>query len=393
MNRSMGRYIEVALLIMISFSPLLPQPLKATLVLSLFLLNLRYIKRLRLDPTVVLVMFMLVFAVSAVYDLRNIDSLDQMNMLNLYFPLCFLLGFLISQKYGIVEYLDYIEKLVFITAVFSLVGVFVYTFVPSLVQRLPVYHYYNTRHRTAFLFNVLTTSVGVVKRNAGIAWEPGAYQVLLNLGLYAYTRDGGRTSIIRVIIYSLAIIFTKSTAGLLIFMLILFRVFRSDKWARLLIVVSVVVFGGFIQEALIYQKTYKLFGSAAFAVRLEPMLEAFSFGNRYVFGIGNSGYDLHYRDITQAPWESIGQIFIRYGYPLLCLVLYRLLSILRNDRLLFAILAMTFMSQNIWFFPLITPFYFMDTKCAKARAGVGGAYEKGIVGNKYPVTRSQLANE
>lgn len=385
-TRYIGRYIEVALLVMISFSPLLPQPLKAILVLSLFLLNLKYIKRIQPNNTAVLFMFMLIFVSSSIYDLGNINSLDQISIFNLYFPLCFLLGFLISRKYKLDEYLNYIERLTFIAAVLSLGGVFVYTFVPNIVQRLPVYHYYNTSHRTAFIFNVLTNSAGVVKRNAGIAWEPGAFQVLLNLGLYAHANDGGRKSIIKIIIYSLAIIFTKSTAGLLIYILIVLHVFKSNKWARLLIVVSLVAFKGFIQDALIYHKTYKLFGSAAFAARFEPILEAFSYGKRYIMGIGNSGYNLYYRDITQAPWESIGQIFIRYGYPLLILVLYRLLSISKNEMLLFVILIVTCMSQNIWFFPLITPFYFIDTKRTKAKAEISKVNKN--MSDKYSVAES-----
>jgi len=379
MNRTHSRHIEAVILILISFSPLVPNPIRATLVLLLVGLNARYVNRIRLNQTAVLITFMLVFAMSSICDWGNVACVGQMSILNLYFPLCFLLGFVVSQKYAIDEYLNCIERPIFVAAVLSLIGVLVYTFLPGLVYRLPVYHYYHTSHRTALIFNVLLVDGDIVRRNAGIAWEPGAFQMLLNLGLYSYVRCNGRRRALTIILYSLAIILTKSTAGLLVFVLLAFDIFKNDRRARLLVVVSVAVFGGFIREASIYHYTYKLFGSAAFATRFDPLLEALSVGRRYILGMGNSGYDLYYKDIIIAPWDSFGQICVRYGYIMLFLVLCRLLSILKNDRLLFAILAVTFAGQNVWFFPLITPLYFMEIKGIGAKAARGESHESLVV--------------
>jgi hypothetical protein len=378
MNTKIKIIFEVVILIVISFSPLLSQPLKAVLALLLVLLNIKYIKTLNKRKAITLLIFLSLFMIGLVTDFRNINSINQINILNFFFPLCILLGFLISQKYSIDEYFYYIEKVVFVIAIFSLVGVFIYTFLPSLVNSLPTYNYYQTSHKTAIIFNVLTSDSGVVARNAGIAWEPGAFQFLLNLGLYAYIKNNNKINLLKVIIYSLAIVFTKSTAGLIIFLFITFSIAKNSKIARLVILASIILFGGLIREEIVYQLNYKLFGSYAFEIRLEPFLNAFSTGKNYFLGMGNSGFDLYYRSINIPPWDSLGQIFIRYGYPLFIFIIFRLLMLIKNHKILLIVLLVTLSSQNIWFFPLIAPFYFIDGNIVAVKKKRGIFYENSM---------------
>src|SRR5690606_28273610 len=122
---------------------------------------------------------------------------------------------------------------------------------------------------TAYIFNILTDQFGVVKRNAGIAWEPGAFQFLLNLGLYLYIKSNVKVNIFKLVIYSIAIISTKSTAGLLIFLFITFGIFMKDRKARIIIIGTVIAFCGLIIQEISYQFEYKLFGSNAFEYRSE----------------------------------------------------------------------------------------------------------------------------
>lgn len=363
MTKTFKTYIEIILLIITGFSPLLPQPIKAVLVLILFILNLKYAKRLDKKKLFTLGVFMYLFILNFIYDLSNISAVDQINILSFYFPLCFLLGFLISQKYSIKEYLYYYEKVIFIIAIFSLIGVALYIFFPDLLWNLPEYNYYHTNHKTAFLFNILISGNSIVKRNAGIAWEPGAFQFLLNLGLYSYIENNEKINLFRVAIYAMAIIFTRSTAGLIIFLLVTFKIFMDDKKARVLIIMSVLIFSVPIIEELFYQIRYKLVGSYAFNIRLQPFLNAFNIGKNYFLGMGNSGFDIYYRNKTTPPWDSIGQIFIRYGYVMLIYILFTLSNLLKQYKLLFFILLITFFSQNIWFFSLVTPFYFYGISC------------------------------
>ena len=103
--RDISIYGEIVLLILASFSPLLDRPQKALLVLLLFLFNIKHAKRATQNKWVILGAFLLIFMISFALDLRNVNSLIRVNILNLYFPLCVMLGFLISQKYQVNEYL------------------------------------------------------------------------------------------------------------------------------------------------------------------------------------------------------------------------------------------------------------------------------------------------
>lgn len=352
-------YIEIIILILASFSPLLSQPLKAILVLMLIIANHKYLLKYSKNKAITLGVFMSIFTLSFAFDLRNISSLSQFNILNLYFPLCIILGYVISEKYTLNTFFYILDKVIFTLAIFSLVGVFIYTFIPNVVNYLPTYNYYHTTHKTAYFFNILTNGPnGILNRNAGIAWEPGAFQFIVNLGLYSYLKTNKKTSLRKIAIYSAAVITTKSTAGIFIFIAITFKLFLEDKKARFLILSSVLVFGGLIMEELIYQYRYKLYGSYAFQIRLEPLLNAYSVGKKKFFGMGNSGFDIFYRSVTTPPWDSIGQIFIRYGYPLFIFIIIRLLKLIKAQKILFVILIVTFSSQNVWFFPIVTPFYF-----------------------------------
>lgn len=355
-----NKYIEIAILILVSFSPLLSQPIKAGIILLMLFINIKYFTTFKKNKGMVLFLFLSIFIISFLLDLRNVSSLSQISILNLFFPMCFLLGYIISEKYTLNGFYYILDKVIFVFAALSLLGVFIYTFIPTVVSYLPSYNYYHTTHKTVFIFNILTnSSTGVLQRNAGIAWEPGAFQFLVNLGLYAYLRTTNKTSLLKIAIYLAAVITTKSTAGILILLLITFKLILKDRKLRVLIISSILVFSGLIIDELIYQYKYKLFGSYAFQSRLDPLMNAFNHGRDYFFGMGNSGFDLFYRYENKPPWDAFGQIFIRYGYILLIFIVIRLLTLMKNHKILFAILVITLASQNIWFFPLITPFYFL----------------------------------
>lgn len=352
-------YMEISLLILVSFSPLISQPIKAALVLLILLLNYKHLIKFDKRNSVILATFLGVFMLGMAFDLRNVSSINQINILNLYFPICIIVGFIISEKYTLNSFLYFLDKVIFVFTACSLIGVFVYSFIPSLVTYLPSYNYYHTTHKTGYIFNILIGYDGILSRNAGIAWEPGAFQFLVNLGLYAYLKNSQKVNLLKVAIYSLAVITTKSTAGIIIFILITMKLFLYNRAARLLIIVSLIVFSGLIMEELIYQYQYKLFGSLAFENRLEPLMNAYQEGAKHFFGLGNSGFDNFYRNSILPPWDSFGQIFIRYGYILLIFIVLCLFKLIKDNKILFIIILITFSSQNIWFFPIVTPFYFL----------------------------------
>jgi len=353
-------YLEIFVLIIVSFSPLLPQVLKASIVLFLVIINYQYLLNLNKKKSILLFLLFAVFTINFIFDLGNINKISDISILNMYIPLCILLGFIISSKYPLSDFYFSLDKVVYIITFCSLIGVFIYTFIPSVVSYLPNYNYYNTSHKTALLFNILTnSSTGILTRNAGIAWEPGAFQFIANLGLYAYLKQNKPISLFKISVYSLAILTTQSTAGILIFILITFKLFITDKKVRIIIIAMLSLFSGVVIRELTYQYQYKLFGSYAFETRLDPLTNALKVGKQYIFGLGNSGFDIYYRNSYQVPWDSFGQLFLRYGYLMTAVLLLSLLLLLKKEKILFFMILITFSSQNIWFFPLISSFYFI----------------------------------
>lgn len=363
-NKSKLQILEILLIILISFSPLLSNTMKAGFVLFIVLINLKvFTNKINAKKFFLLLIFIGLFVLSAVYDLRNVSSISEYSILNLYLPICFLLGYLVSEKYSYSEFLTLLDKVVFVAAILSLFGVFIYTFLPNLINYLPSYQYYHTSHKTAYIFNVILGYGGnVVTRNAGIAWEPGAFQFLVNIGLYSYLKTTKKINLFKVAIYALAVITTKSTAGIIIFILLTWKLFLTDKKARILIIISLLAFSGLIAEELMYQYRYKLFGSYAFQSRLDPLLNSFNEGRNHLFGMGNSGYNAQLNSLNIGAWDSFGQIFIRYGYPMFIIITAVLIKIFSQDKMLFTIIFVTFLSQGIWFFPIVTPFYFISYK-------------------------------
>jgi len=356
------KILEILLLILVGFSPLIPQSVRVLIVVSLILLNYKYFKRANVTKYFFLIMFMLVFILNLVIDFGVVSSIRQLNGLSIYFPATFLLGFIISQKYKLKELLSIFDKIIFFFAFFSLIGVVTYTFFPNVVHQLPLISYGGlTRTRTAFIFNVLLEQYythGILPRNAGIAWEPGAFQFILNMGLYSHTKIATKIDYRRVAIYLVAILATQSTSAYIIILFILFNLMLKDKKILFILLATSIPFAPAIIREINQQINHHLFGSVRFNLRFEPFIHAIQTGINSIIGLGNAGFDNNFRNIYRVPFDSIGQITIRYGLPLLLLISSRLIFLLKSNFILTIIIFVTFLSQNIWFFPMVTPFYF-----------------------------------
>lgn len=359
MNNHKIKILEILSIIIISFSPLIPNSIKIFIIIILIILNLKSMEYIEKRNGILLSIIMILFLVGGLIDLSNISNLGNFSVLNFYFPLCFFVGFLISKKYNFHEYLSIIDKIVFLIAIFSLIGVLIYSFLPQLVSYLPNYRYYHTTHKTAYFFNILIPDGNILQRNAGIAWEPGAFQFLVNLGMYAYLTVSKKINILKITIYGLTVLTTSSTAGIFIFIFITFKVLFKDKKLWFLILIFIFAFFDNIIDFLNYQSTYKLFGSYSFEKRLEPLLNVLEFSRNYFWGLGNFGYDRIYLQYNLGAYDSFGQIIIRYGYPLLTTIIIILLFVAKNFSILFVIITITFFSQGIWYLPIVTSLYFM----------------------------------
>ncbi|MGI6381630.1 MAG: hypothetical protein ACOXZT_00185 [Tissierellaceae bacterium] len=352
-------YLVIFLLIFVSVSPLISNNIRVSIISILIITHIKYLLKFTLDKKFIVLIFILsLFLIASMLDLLNIND-TKYSVLNIYFPACFILGYALSKKYELTSYLRYIDNIVFISALFSIMGMIVIIFFPHLLRYLPSYTYGGFTHKTAYLFNVLYADGLLITRNAGFAREPGIYQMLLNLGMLSTITEERKRQIIRIIIYGIAIYLTKSTSGLIIYGFLVLKIIKDIPKARPLIFLTGILFLEQIYNTIIYQKTYKLIGSKSFDIRKVPMINAYRHGINHFFGIGNTGYDAVYSIYDIGSWDSYSQIFIRYGYLMLGLIFYISFHMMRKSLGLSIIIILTSLSQNIWYLVMITPIYFM----------------------------------
>jgi len=356
-------YLDIFVLIVLTVSPLInPEIFKPVLFILLFFLNFKYLFRIKAKDIYILTLLFCLFALSSLWDLRNISSLYDYSLHNFYIPLGMLIGFEYSKKYNIDDFLNVFEKIIFLVSILSLIGYFIVRLQPQIVDYLPSYKYYHTTHKTMLFYNVVT-----LNRNSGIAWEPGMFQILPNMALYYYIKNHKKNlNFFVIMIYMITIYTTLSTTGFFLLMCNLLYLFYTlfFKYKKVIkkLLFFILIFSliPLLYNQLEYHLNYKLFGSYAFKLRFEPFQKALKDASNNLLGLGNTGYDIKYKyQNQQGAWDSIGAILHRYGFPLCIFLLFLLFkSTFFSYPIIFICFFATFFSESFWFFPLVTPFYF-----------------------------------
>ena len=250
----------------------------------------------------------------------------------------------------------------------SSISLFLYLVViiyPPIVNFFVTYEYYDFTSKSVFFLNVLTSESNILYRNSGFASEPGLYQFLLNLALWWKLRQCNKIDFC-TFIFIASIFTTNSTAGLLCMFLILFL--SSKGRVRWFIVLCVIVALPIILPQLQYHITQKMVGSESFEGRFSPFLNAFTYSFSNPLGIGSVEYSAIYKELNIGGWDSFSQIVIRYGYQGLIFVLFFLVVLFLRSLTLGCLLLVSFFSQAIWFYPVVSCFYFWSFNFSKPKS-------------------------
>ncbi len=358
--------LEVLLLVLLTFSPVIPQIVVIALALLLLLIAFgKVLKKdagLPVDKTFLIAMICFGFPVA--FDIFNTLNGQPYSLVNLMYPCYFACGYFVAKKYDKDEFYIVLERISFAFAILSLIGMSVYFINPSLIYSFPSYVMKDNTHRTIFFFNYLFDGNWMAVRNSGVAWEPGAFQILLNVAFQiAIQKYSGKKLFGRFCLYSVAVVLTRSTIGYVVLAINLFSLVKKHrKYLRMVIVVGLIC-SAFIASELIYQLQYKLWGSMAFSARFEPMINAIRCSWYRPFGLGSTGYDAVYEAERLGSFDCYTQILLRFGYPLLFYVIGRLSKIFRKDNKYIAIiLIVSFLSEPVWGHVLLTTLYYLEDK-------------------------------
>jgi len=354
-TKSIIQYSEILLLILISFSPLLPILFNTLFLVLIILINFKFIKFIN-NP---LILFYLFFFIFSMYFEFFDSSGGLFHPLSLYFSLCFLVGYIYSRKFSPLSFLKKTERIIFILSVFSLLSVFIYTFFPSIVFILPKYNFYHTTRHTAFVFNFVVDGNSVIGRNSGIAWEPGVFQMLVNLGIAIHFTTNKKFNPLRIFVYAFVLFTTRSTTGLIILIILITYFSLNNLYIFFLVTFGFLLFYQIVLDEYLFQVSFKLFDSYSFNTRLDPFLNTLKIITTHPLGFGNYGYDNYISINDLLPWDSFSQIILRYGVLFSILISISLFKLFRNYLPIFVIVGLTFFSQGIWFTPFIVLFYFL----------------------------------
>lgn len=290
-------------------------------------------------------------------------------------PLQLSIGFLMCLFITFEEFKDkYINIIIFFASA-SLIGYTISLLYPRIIYFFPVtigdasVDYYDA------LIYVFMKSKGyasdalvLTTRNAGICWEPGAYQIFLNLGILFLLDNGIKGKNInkfqmKLMILIITLFTTFSTTGYIVLFLLLtsyrkivFSNIKKDFFISTIIVFVSIVFMNLImlrgvRMDFIFQKIrseFSEFGAGAID-RISLTKIKYQFDKPlYFFGMSFSTW-LEYKE---SMWNSIIHTSLSLGVPFttIMLYLYYMFSKHFNKRclLVFLIFIMSFSTETLF---------------------------------------------
>lgn len=140
--------------------------------------------------------------------------------------LTILTAFLISQHMNFKIFILYFEKVLYFLCWVSLFLFISFVLFPFLVSLLPIFQ---NSAGVSFINLFVFAKMVEVDRNIGIFREPGVFMIYINIGILIQLFVQQKIDVKKIIVYVITLITTLSTAGFLVFFLILILyVFRNN---------------------------------------------------------------------------------------------------------------------------------------------------------------------
>lgn len=229
------------------------------------------------------------------------------------------------------------------------------------------------------IYNFITYKLNVVlMRNSGFTWEPGAFQLLLNIALfYEIIRNNNRINS-NILIYSAAILTTFSSTGYLILLVNMFFYFiqnlrRIDKKKYIIIILFIIsiiillylnsdiIFSILKEKLTIFNSNSNSLKNRIFDLKNDIKI----FKSNVYFGIGLSNFMNILSVENQLTTNSITSLLATSGIVGTGLYLYNLYSSLKktekNYWFLFIIILLGFTNEYIYLNPFILYFIFLNS--------------------------------
>ena len=370
------RYIEIFVLLLITVAPFDPI-YKMTIYVMLFVFNVSYWKVfVHIKPFVIILLFSMI--IPMIIDFKNVDTETPYSLAVFSFIAPFILSLIYAKKYSVRDFIVTFENIAFFSSVCSLIGMFFVYFAPEIIMKFPQISYYGRNSYTIILFNAIPgyAENSLLLRNCGLAFEPGAFQFIPNLGLAILLNGKEKISLqkcVKIGSYVLAVILTKSTTGIVVLAAVFFLNALKSKKNMLLTFLMLILFSGIFAESFQFQinkmKTGNMesrFGNSLFVIE--------NYGYK-ILGIGSTGYDKIYKDEPRiGSWDVYTNMYLRFGLLFTVLFLILNFKLINLNVGICAVIMLTLLTESIAGPIVITLYYYaLDDK-----KGRGKVYENSM---------------
>lgn len=275
------------------------------------------------------------------------------------FWLVIALAFVLAATVQKEQFISAMEKTAIYTMIPGLIVWTVFQFYPSLISALPLYKYGDMSFSTLIFINFIYNDE-ISNRFVGFGSEPGLTQIFYTIAIYArLRRNSGRVDLI-VALLCLAILLSRSTAGLIALFVVLLFMIPTGKLIKYILVASPILVL-YVREEIAYQLHNKLVGSDSFAMRYDRYSYFFDSDiSRLIFGMGNHYYRHIFPREDLGGYDSFLQLVQIYGLlSMICLIVLIYSANIRRP-LISLLLVLGLLSQSIWLMPAFAFFYFKE---------------------------------
>lgn len=363
LKKKSKRRLILSILIFVSISPLFENTSKLFIssILSLILIskNSSKIPFLQVNIFLTAIFFFVLIPLAIINDFIYSRDFD---FITLGFFISILIGLILSCEYSTEDFLKVNENLIHFSLILGLPIFILSKIEPGILEYAYNYSFGGFNHKSFLVANFHYDGDRLFnERFVGIAREPGLTQVFINLALWFNLKKEKRFTAKTYLLIT-AIVLTKSTAGLICMIFILIQYLKSRKSLKF-IILSFPLFAILLFSQITYHWNNKLLGSKSFSIRYDRYLDFFSdnFYNIF-FGYGNIYYSNIIVPQNLGGFDSFLQTSQRYGVLFFVLLILILSSINKKERIITIIISIGLFSQLIWFYPIISFFYFKRYK-------------------------------
>lgn len=288
------------------------------------------------------------------------------------------------------EYIKYYVNIIVGISIISLVCIFIASYCPSISSRLLTARSYGDH---VYLISPYYTwglkTTGILPRNSGMFWEPGAFQgfIILAVLMILFHKDDIKNRRIKIIVLILTLLTTKSTTGYVIFLMVcvifwhdITNVFNNVKkqtrnkslkrlFIGLLAIVGMyicivsIINSGNIEDKLYSKNSSQIIRSSDISNSIKMILE------KPVLGFGQSVKRNLRESSLGIKSNSVGLFIMMYTYGLIFSLLYiykykkGLDSMFPTNNIvkkvtLYIIFVVLYMTEGLFWLPVYVVFLF-----------------------------------